>query len=169
MLREKDPRAAERIHPNNVKKVIRALERLEGGEGSVASFNSIQRENPRYDPILIGLTRERQELYERINARVLQMMDAGLVEEVKKLQAMGLSRQNISMMGIGYKEILAYLDGEETLDQATEIIQKNTRHLAKRQLTWFRRYDKISWLNISEFEDETAALEAMFSWLDPKL
>ncbi|MBQ9060024.1 MAG: tRNA (adenosine(37)-N6)-dimethylallyltransferase MiaA [Firmicutes bacterium] len=169
MLREKDPQAAERIHPNNVKKVIRALERLEGGEGSVHDFRQAQTENPLYDPVLIGLTRERQELYERINARVLDMIDRGLVEEVRGLQEMGLSTEYISMLGIGYKEILAFLSGEYSLSEATKIIQKNTRHFAKRQLTWFRRYDKMFWLDISEYADDTTAMRELFSWLDKKL
>ncbi|MDO5491591.1 MAG: tRNA dimethylallyltransferase [Bacillota bacterium] len=73
------------------------------------------------------------------------------------------------MLGIGYKEVLAYLQGDCSLVDTIEIIQKNTRHLAKRQLTWFRRYDKMFWLNISEYDDDNAALEAMFAWVDPKL
>jgi len=169
MLREKDPAAAERIHPNNVKKVIRALERLMGGEESLQSFEEIRRENPRYTPLMVGLTRNRQELYERINGRVLQMMEDGLVEEVKTLQTMGLSEQNIAMLGIGYKECLPLLRGECSPEETTDLIQKNTRHLAKRQLTWFRRYDKIVWFDISDYDDEKQALEAIFAWLDPKL
>ena len=169
MLRQKDPQAAERIHPNNVKKVIRALERLEGGEESVHEFRRIQKENPLYDPILIGLTRDRAELYERIDARVLDMIDRGLVEEVQRLQGMGLSTEYISMLGIGYKEILGFLAGEYTLSEATKIIQKNTRHFAKRQLTWFRRYDKMFWLDISDHTDDETAMRELFSWLDRKL
>ena len=166
LLQRQDPRAAQRIHPNNVKKVIRALERLEGGEDDLREFADVRRENPRYAPVLIGLTRDRAELYDRIDRRVLQMVEQGLVDEVRRLQEMGLSENNISMLGIGYKELLPFLRGECTLDEATKTIQKNTRHLAKRQLTWFRRYATIHWVNISEHENEEQALEAMFSWLE---
>ncbi|MBQ9016434.1 MAG: tRNA (adenosine(37)-N6)-dimethylallyltransferase MiaA [Firmicutes bacterium] len=169
MLREKDPKAAERIHPNNVKKVIRALERLEGGEETLREFHAVRKKNPLYDPVLIGLTRDRSELYERINARVQKMIEEGLVEEVRRLQKMGLSTEYISMLGIGYKEILAFLAGETTLAEATELIQKNTRHFAKRQLTWFRRYDKMFWLDISEYGDDHSAMEELFSWLGQRL
>ena len=169
MLREKDPEAADRIHPNNVKKVIRALERLAGGEESVRGFGQVKKENPLYDPVLIGLTRDRAELYARIDARVLDMIDRGLVEEVKGLKELGLSAEHISMLGIGYKEILGFLSGEYSLSEATELIQKNTRHFAKRQLTWFRRYDTMSWLNLSEFSSVQEAMEELFSWLDRRL
>lgn len=169
MLAEKDPAAAERIHPNNMKKLVRALERLAGGETSLHAFNDIKHENPLYDPILVGLTRDRQELYDRIDRRVLLMMEEGLVEEVSALKEMGLSEEHISMLGIGYKEILAYLRGDMDIVEAAELIQKNTRHLAKRQLTWFRRYDKMFWLNISDEPTDDAALEALFTWLDPRL
>ena len=169
MLQAKDPEAAERIHPNNVKKVIRALERLEGGEKAVQAFSQVRQENPLYDPILIGLTRDRADLYERIDQRVLQMIEDGLVEEVKGLQQMGLTEEHISMLGIGYKEILDYLNGNSKLTEATERIQKNTRHFAKRQLTWFRRYDTMSWLNLSEFSSVQEAMEELFSWLDQRL
>ncbi len=169
MLRDKDPAAAERIHPNNVKKVIRALERLESGEQALQGFASVQKANPRYDPLLLGLTRDRAELYERIDQRVLEMIRQGLPEEVKALSKRGLTEQNISMLGIGYKEMLPYIKGECSLEEATKKIQRNTRHLAKRQLTWFRRYGTMFWLDLSDHDNENAALEAMFAWLDQNL
>lgn len=169
MLFEKDPAAAQRIHPNNTKKIIRALERLAGGEGTVLPFQEVRKKNPLYDPLQLCLTRDRAELYERINARVLKMIEAGLVDEVRGLQERGLSDQHIAMLGIGYKEILPFLCGETTLDEAIEKIQKNTRHLAKRQLTWFRRYDTMFWLNLSEYQQPGEALEAMFEWVDQNL
>ena len=169
MLRKRDPAAAERIHPNNTKKIIRALERLSQGEGDVQPFDRCRRENALYDPLMVCLTRDRQELYDRINARVLQMAEAGLVEEVRGLMERGLSEENISMLGIGYKEIIRYLQGMDDLPAAIENIQKNTRHLAKRQLTWFRRYDKMSWFNISDYADDREALGEFLSWLDQKL
>ena len=169
MLRERDPAAAERIHPNNTKKIIRALERLELGESSVRSFAEIQKKNPLYDPLLVGLTRDRQELYDRINRRVDLMLEEGLDREVRSLTDQGLSEEHISMLGIGYKEMLPYLRGEISREEAADLIKKNTRHLAKRQLTWFRRYDTIFWLNISDYDSDEASLEALFKWLDQNL
>ena len=169
MLQAQDPEAADRIHPNNVKKVIRALERIRGGEGRVRPFDQIRRENPLYDPVMVCVTRKRSELYARINARVLDMIDAGLADEVRGLLELGLTPSHISMLGIGYKEIIPYLAGESTLEDAIAEIQKNTRHLAKRQLTWFRRYDKMFWLDVTEHDNERGALEALYAWLDPRL
>lgn len=169
MLRAQDPQAACRIHPNNVKKLVRALERIRGGETQLQAFGNLQRENPDYDPVMIGITWDRQDLYERINARVLKMIEMGLAHEVKALMERGLTEENISMLGIGYKEMIPCLRGECSVEEATDLIQKNTRHLAKRQLTWFRRYDKIHWVNLSEFEDEAQAGEVVLSWLDQKL
>lgn len=169
MLEKKDPAAAARIHPNNTKKIIRALERISGGESSVHAFDQIRRKNTGIDPVMICLNRDRQELYERINARVLAMIDAGLCDEVRGLKEMGATEKDIAMLGIGYKEMLGYLDGTHILVDATEMIQKNTRHLAKRQLTWFRRYDTMFWLNISDFKSDEEAVEAMFTWLDQRL
>lgn len=150
MLADRDPDAAEAIHPNNTKKIIRALERLEDGEESIRPFSNITEENSRYDAVLIGLTRDRNELYERINARVDKLIDMGLFAEVKGLTYMGLTADDISMKGIGYKEIIDFLNGQGTIEETVELIKKNTRHYAKRQLTWFRRYDKMNWINLSE-------------------
>ena len=169
MLSELDPDAAERIHPNNVKKVIRAIERLEAGEGRVRPFDGNISENPDYDPLMVCLTRDREELYDRINRRVDALVEAGLIDEVKKLTGMGLTAEDISMKGIGYKEIIEYLDGETSLEEAVDKIKKNTRHYAKRQLTWFRRYDKMFWLDISEYADDETAMRELFSWLDRRL
>ncbi len=168
MLAEQDPEAAETIHVNNLKKIIRALERLKEGEGSVRPFSQV-RESAEYDPLLLGLTRERAELYERIDQRVDLLMEAGLLQEVRSLMDMGLSIDNVSMKGIGYKELIEHLQGECTLDEAVEKIKKNTRHYAKRQLTWFRRYDKINWLDISTFSSDEEAVRGMIKWLKESL
>lgn len=165
MLRDKDPDAAAAIHPNNTKKIIRALERLEQGEGRIRQFSDISREASDYNVMLIGLNRDRAELYDRINRRVEVLMDEGLLEEVKTLRNMGLTQENISMKGIGYKELMDYLDGICTLEMAVDTIQKNTRHYAKKQLTWFRRYDKMNWYNISDFDDDETAFEEIRKWL----
>lgn len=165
MLTRQDPEAAKSIHPNNTVKIIRALERLKEGEGKIKQFKDISSETKDYDVVLLGLTRDRAELYDRINRRVDLLIDAGLVEEVRTLKEMGLTQENISMKGIGYKEIMNFLDGRYSLEEAVEIIQKNTRHYAKKQLTWFRRYDKMKWCNISDFDSDEAAFEDLKKWL----
>ena len=109
--------------------------------------------NEKYNPIIIVLNREREHLYERINKRVDIMMDNGLIDEVKNLLKMGYTKDMISMQGIGYKEIIKYLDGEYTLDEAIDIIKRDSRRYAKRQLTWFRRYDDANWFNLDEYSD----------------
>ena len=164
-LAEKDPAAAERIHPNNIKKVIRALEAVEKGGKAIRPFTEVQKENPLYRPFLIGLTRDRQELYDRINMRVDILMQQGLLEEVTGLFEMGLTEDNISMKGIGYKEIIHHLKGEYTLEEAVDKIKQNTRHYAKRQLTWFRRYEKMNWFDLSTYDSTESALEDMLEWL----
>ena len=169
MLSELDPDAAGRIHPNNVKKVIRAIERLEAGEGHVRPFDGNISENPDYDPLMVCLTRDREELYDRINIRVDALIDAGLIDEVKKLTGMGLTAEDISMKGIGYKEIIEYLDGNVTLEDTVDKIKKNTRHYAKRQLTWFRRYDRIHLFDLSAYLTDQEAKRGFINWLEKKL
>ena len=163
------PDSAEAIHPNNVKKVIRAIERLEAGEGRVRPFDGNISENPDYDPLMVCLTRDREELYDRINRRVDALVEAGLIDEVKKLTGMGLTAEDISMKGIGYKEIIEYLDGETSLEEAVDKIKKNTRHYAKRQLTWFRRYDRIHLFDLSAYLTDQEAKRGFISWLEKKL
>lgn len=169
MLQNEDADAAALIHPNNTKRIIRALERLHDGEGNVRPFSGILKETDDYEMILVGLTRERQELYDRINARVDILINNGLVDEVKELMAMGLTSDDISMKGIGYKEIIAFLNNEYDLETAVDTVKKNTRHYAKKQLTWYRRYDRINWLNISEFNSDEEAIEELISWLEKRL
>lgn len=162
-----DPEAAQRIHPNNVKKVIRALEGAASGN-SIADFRNCTKRCRDYDAILIGLTRNRQELYDRINLRVDQMVAEGLFPEVENLLEMRLAEEDISMKGIGYKEIIGYFDGLYGRDEAIDLIKKNSRHLAKRQLTWFRRYEEMKWFNISEYSGDEEAIEDILAWLKKK-
>ncbi|KAB3534044.1 tRNA (adenosine(37)-N6)-dimethylallyltransferase MiaA [Alkaliphilus pronyensis] len=153
-LREIDPAAAVRIHPNNVKRVIRALEvNYEGGE-NMGSFKEDISPNDDNDFHIIGLNREREELYNRINQRVDIMLEQGLVEEVKALLAKGYSTELIAFKGLGYKEIIKYLKGECSLEEAVEVLKRDTRRYAKRQLTWFKRYDNVSWYNVSNYLSE---------------
>ena len=169
MPKEQDPQAAERIHPNNIKKIIRALERLHEGEENVKPFQQVQQETTDYETILIGLTRDRAELYDRINRRVEVLIEQGLLEEVEKLMRLRLTEDHISMKAIGYKEILAYFHGRCSLETAIDNVKKNTRHYAKKQLTWFRRYDKIKWYNISEYSNDETAVEGIAGWLEKNL
>ncbi|WP_053957290.1 tRNA (adenosine(37)-N6)-dimethylallyltransferase MiaA [Inediibacterium massiliense] len=148
-LAQKDMEAANRIHPNNVKRVIRALEVIESGE-RIKDFQSNLVENEEYDYVLIGLMRDRERLYERINKRVDLLVEMGLVDEVKRLVDLGLDEEDISMKGLGYKEVIKYLKKEYDLDEAIRIIKRDTRRFAKRQITWFKRYDKMKWFFIND-------------------
>ena len=159
-----DPAAAERIHPNNLKKVIRALAAAESGD-KVKNFATDLQPCKDYKGKLIGLTRDRAELYDRINRRVDILIENGLLEEVRGLLDMGLSEGDISMKGIGYKEIIGYYNGEYDLETAVNLVKKNTRRYAKRQLTWFRRYKDMKWFDISTYENDEECLEDIFSWL----
>ena len=155
-----DPVKASKIHPNNLKKVIRALEGASNGKG-IAEFSELTARTGDYDVLLIGLVRDREELYDRINQRVDIMVEQGLFGEVEELLEMGLQEEDISMKGIGYKEVIAFYDGQMTEEEAIDKIKQNTRHLAKRQLTWFRRYDDMHWINITELGEEGAMKEIM--------
>jgi tRNA dimethylallyltransferase len=170
ILREVDPASAEAIHANNIKRVIRALEfyHLSGKKISEHNETERQKQSP-YNFAYFVLTDERAKLYERIDRRVDAMIEAGLVEEVKKLKSMGCSREMVSMQGLGYKEILAYLDGGCTLEEAVYIIKRETRHFAKRQLTWFKRERDVIWLDKQAFGyDDAAILKDMISILEEK-
>ena len=155
-----DPVKASKIHPNNVKRVIRALEGASMGKG-IAEFSELRTRTSDYDALLIGITRDRDVLYDRINRRVDIMVSQGLFKEVEELLEMGLQEEDISMKGIGYKEIIAYFDGVYSKEDAIEKIKQNTRHLAKRQMTWFRRYEDMHWINISELGEEGALREML--------
>ena len=163
-LKDTDPEAAERIHPNNVKKVIRALEGAINGN-SIVDFKKCNEKCKDYDAILIGLTRNRPELYDRINKRVDIMVEQGIFHEVEELLEMGLTEDDISMRGIGYKEIIGFFDGLYSQEEAIDLIKKNSRHLAKRQLTWFRRYEDMKWFNLSEYENDESAVGDIIKWV----
>ena len=155
LLAAADPAAAKRLHPNDFRRVVRALEVSRFGGEQIsqerqAGKGEVLRENLCYDALVIGLERDRQELYERINQRVSLMFEAGLEDEVKGLLAGGLQRDTQAMKGIGYKETAAYLDGEMNREEAVELIQKSTRHFAKRQLTWYRKMPYIEWIKADQ-------------------
>lgn len=159
LLRQADPQAARQIHPNNLKRVIRALEfRMLTGE-QISAHNEREREKEAaFRFCYFVLNDDRERIYSRIDARVEQMLSDGLVEEVKALSAMGCTRQMVSMQGLGYKEILGYLEGEYDLERAVYLIKRDTRHFAKRQLTWFRRERDVIWLNRQDFSSEEDCL-----------
>lgn len=170
MLSEVDPASAEAIHANNVKRVIRALEfyHLTGKRISEHNEKERQKTSP-YQFAYFVLTDDRAKLYERIDRRVDLMIEQGLVEEVKQLKQLGCHREMVSMQGLGYKEILAYLEGEYTLEQAVYIIKRETRHFAKRQLTWFKREREVCWWNKSDYANaEDKLLEDMLKILQEK-
>ncbi len=166
-LEEADPEAAKRIHPNNIKKVVRAIEAASLGE-KVKDFASDLKLTSDYSARLIGLARDRQQLYDRINQRGDLLMEQGLCDVVKGLMERGLTESDISMKGIGYKEIIGYLEGRYDLAEAVDLVKKNTRHYAKRQLTWFKRYKDMQWFNISEYDSDESCLEEIFKWLEKK-
>ncbi|GMK88686.1 tRNA (adenosine(37)-N6)-dimethylallyltransferase MiaA [Clostridioides difficile] len=151
-LKELDEESANRIHKNNTKRVIRALEVCLSGK-KMNDFSNDLKFNEEYQPIIIVLNRDREHLYQRINMRVDIMLKNGLVEEVKKLLSMGFKKDMISMQGIGYKEILKYLDGEYTYEEAIEIIKRDSRRYAKRQITWFKRYKTAKWFDLEQYEN----------------
>lgn len=163
MLENVDPVSAEEIHANNVKRVIRALEYFQQTGEPISIHNQREREKEAaYNSAYFVLNAPRPLLYERIDRRVDEMLENGLVEEVKRLRERGCTRELVSMQGLGYKEILAWLDGETSYEEAVEILKRDTRHFAKRQITWFKRERDVIWINKDAFAyDEKKILEAM--------
>lgn len=166
-LKQVDPAAAEQIHPNNVKRVIRALEFFQETGEQISRHNEAERQKQSpYNFAYFVLNMDRQKLYQRIELRIDQMLKQGLLEEVAGLKAEGCHAGMVSMQGLGYKEILAYLNGECTLEEAVYVLKRDTRHFAKRQLTWFRREREVIWMEKEAFqEDEDLLLQAMLEEL----
>ena len=165
MLREVDPESADAIHANNVKRVIRALEfyKLTGQKISEHNEKERAKESP-YEFCYFVLNDDRQLLYERIDLRIDKMLEEGLLEEVTSLKNKGYTKDMVSMQGLGYKEILDYLNGECSLEEAIYILKRDTRHFAKRQLTWFRRERDVIWIDKPFYDyDEDKILEAMLN------
>ena len=164
MLRKEDPESAEAIHPNNIKRVIRALEYRRESGTAISAHNTAQRQRQAaYRAILFVLTMDRARLYERIDARVDRMVEEGLVEVVARLRERGLTARDVSMQGIGYRQILQALDGEISMEEAVRIGKRDTRHFAKRQLTWFKREPDAVWIDIGAYKDTEAMLDHMES------
>ena len=169
-LRKIDPVSYETIHANNIKRVIRALEyyHLSGKPISEHNEQERQKESP-YHFAYFVLNDDRKNLYDRIEKRIDIMLEQGLLEEVTGFKQMGCDKDMVSMQGLGYKEILAYLDGECSLEEAVDLLKKETRHFAKRQLTWFRRERDVIWFDKSKYSyDERMILEDMCKLLEEK-
>ena len=167
MLKEVDPPSAEAIHANNVKRVIRALEFYKKTGQRISDHNEEERqkESP-YNFAYYVLNMDRATLYDRIDLRVDKMIEAGLEEEVKQLKDMGCTRDMVSMQGLGYKEILDYLNGELSLEEAVYILKRDTRHFAKRQLTWFKREKDVTWVTQENFGFDR---EKILNWMTEDL
>ena len=163
LLKDKDHVSYSNVHPNNIKRVIRALE-VYKVSGKPFSYYINSKENKKYKFLYFVLTMERSKLYDRINKRVDSMMKKGLLTEVEKLKEMGLTSDMQSMKGIGYKELLYYLDGKCTLDEAIDKIKQGSRNYAKRQLTWFRREEDAVWINKDNFIDELAIIDYIIEY-----
>lgn len=156
LLEERDPASAALIHPNNVRRVIRALEMLDEGKSYAEHNRGLKTRAPHYEALIWGLTMDRGRLYERIEARVDQMMADGLLEEVKSLVENGLDRRSTAGQAIGYKELLDYVDGSCSLDEAVANIKQRTRRYAKRQISWFKNDGRVRWLDMDAMSIEEA-------------
>lgn len=166
LLAQTDPASAAAIHPNNVKRVIRALEFARETGGQISDHNASQRLRPPvYDAVYYVLTRNREKLYERIDARVDDMMEEGLLDEVLRLKDVGFSSLDVSMQGLGYKQLLQYLEGDCSLEDAVTQIKLQTRHFAKRQLTWFKREKNVVWVNMDDYTTPKEAADFMLAGL----
>lgn len=162
-LTETDPDAAGEIHPNNVKRIIRALEFSQKSGGlRISEHNRNERQrDPVFHAVYFVLNMDRERLYARIDARVDRMLQQGLVQEVLRLKEAGLTAKDVSMQGIGYRQILRALDGEYDMEEAVRLIKRDSRHFAKRQLTWFRRERDVIWIDLDDYPDENSLLAYM--------
>lgn len=167
-LKQADPDAAASIHPNNVRRVIRALEKAHAPGGSQDTGQSLFNGEPLYDLAWIGLTMNRQALYQRIDVRVDEMMARGHIDEVRGLTAV-LRSDSTAFQAIGYKELLAYINGKTTLKEAVEQIKSGTRNYAKRQMTWFKRESSIRWFDIGDFDSLECMETAVFGYIRSSL
>lgn len=161
LLQEADPEAALQIHPHNIKRMIRALEFHHQTGGKISEHNETEREKESpYNFAYFVLTDDRSCLYDRIDRRVDLMMEEGLLDEVRFLKERGVRRDSTAMQGLGYKELYAFLDGEYPLEEAVRIIKRDTRHFAKRQLTWFKRERDVIWADKSVIgQDDDAVID----------
>ncbi|MED4603485.1 tRNA (adenosine(37)-N6)-dimethylallyltransferase MiaA [Paenibacillus validus] len=168
-LREVDPESAERLHPNDQRRIIRALEIYKVTGERLSDRLKVQKRVTPYELCIIGLTMDRALLYKRIEERIDLMIEQGLVDEVRGLLAQGVDPSSLSMQGLGYKEIVSYLEGRATLNEAIDVLKKNTRHFAKRQLSWFRRMKDIEWVDMSQMGEFSTQLQFVRGIIATKL
>lgn len=170
MLEAVDPASYKKLHPNDIRRVIRALEVHKYTGRPISYYQEESRKQPpRYDYAYITLTMDRKKLYDRIDGRVEKMMAEGLVEEVEELMSMGYNRKLVSMQALGYKEIADYLQGIISKEEAVRILKRDTRHYAKRQLTWFRRDNRVNWVDVDSFYRKDALLENIIRYIAGKI
>ncbi|HQL35103.1 MAG TPA: tRNA (adenosine(37)-N6)-dimethylallyltransferase MiaA [Bacillota bacterium] len=170
MLEAVDPASYKRLHPNDLRRVIRALEVYKHTGRPISYFQEESRKQPpRYDFAYITLSMDRRKLYERIEQRVDKMMASGLVEEVEGLIKRGYGRELNSMQALGYKEIADYLHGSVSKDEAVRILKRDTRHYAKRQLTWFRGDKRVNWVDVDSFYRKEAIVENIIRYIAGKI
>lgn len=169
MLFRIDPVSAQKIHENDLKRVIRALDYYHENKCPISEHNHMQQQKEAaYDYAYFVLNRDRQTIYDRINKRVDMMISNGLVEEVRSLIAGGISPDSVAMQGLGYKETVRYINGDISLDRLSELIKLGTRHFAKRQITWFKRERDVNWLNYEDYSNVDDMLNKMIEILKEK-
>lgn len=168
-LRQVDPESAERLHPNDQRRIIRALEIFHVSGERLSDLLKRQKKQSPYELCIIGLTMDRALLYKRIEERIDAMMQQGLVEEVRGLLAQGCSPSSVAMQGLGYKQIAGYLEGHYSLEEAVALLKRDTRHFAKRQLSWFRHMKDIEWVDVSELAEFSTHLNQIHAIIAQKL
>ncbi|GAB7056068.1 MULTISPECIES: tRNA (adenosine(37)-N6)-dimethylallyltransferase MiaA [Paenibacillus] len=168
-LKQVDPESAERLHPNDQRRIIRALEIFHVSGERLSDQLKRQKKQSPYELCIVGLTMDRALLYKRIEERIDSMMQQGLVEEVRGLLAQGCSPSSVAMQGLGYKQIAGYLLGHYSLEEAVVLLKRDTRHFAKRQLSWFRRMKDIEWVDVSELAEFPTHLEQIHAIIAQKL
>jgi tRNA dimethylallyltransferase len=168
-LRMIDPESAERLHPNDQRRIIRALELFHLTGERLSERLKVQKKQSPYELCIIGLTMDRALLYKRIEERVDLMLQQGLVEEVEQLIAQGYGKQYISMQGLGYKEIIDYLEGTVSWDETVILLKRDTRRFAKRQLSWFRHMKDIEWVDMTDLTNSTAHFKEVHAIIANKL
>lgn len=163
ILSEFDEESAKKLHPNNLRRIIRAIEFYRVTGVPISEHQRMTKErDSRYEPLMMCVNWDRKVLYERINKRVDIMLEEGLLDEVKSLVEKGYTKALNSMKGIGYKEVIDYFNGELQYDEMVELIKQSSRRYAKRQLTWFRRDERIHWLNSENMLEEALELVREF-------
>lgn len=163
LLKRHDPAGAARIHPSDLRRIVRAIEVVRTCGVPLSALQTQWQAAPRPAPPMIGLTLDRARLYQRIEARVDAMMAAGLLDEVRRVRAAGIERNCSASQAIGYKELLAHLRGECILEEAVALIKRNTRRFAKHQLTWFRKDPRIQWFDVEQYASVAALADAVLA------